>query len=169
MKRIIKNKKLLFRLIRMDFKQIKTASFGFLGGLITIYLLSSITTLSNHPLIMAPFGASCVLVFAAHNSPLAQPKNVILGHLSASFVGIAFKILLGNSTLSLAITVGFVIWLMTIVNIKHPPAGADPIIIFKENVSWDFLLMPVLLGSIIIVALGYAINNLDKRRCYPHR
>lgn len=166
-KKIKRNTKLTKRLIRMDFREVKTSLFGFIGGFLTILALGILTDIINYPLIMAPFGASCLLVFVAHKSPLAQPKNVILGHLLSSAIGLIMKNVLSTGVVSLALTVGVVIFLMTLLNIKHPPAGADPIVIFKENLSWDFLITPVLSGSIIVVLFAIMINNMDKTRKYP--
>jgi len=114
-------------------------------------------------LLMAPFGATAVLVFGLPDSPLAQTKNVILGHLLAATIGIIFSQYLGVSPLSLGIATGLAITCMLLSNTTHPPAGANPMLIMLANEDWTFLVTPVLFGSLIIVLLGLVHKHLRKR------
>ena len=113
-------------------------------------------------LIMAPFGASAVLVFGVPDSPLAQPKNVILGHLLTAFVGIVFTQYIGVNPLTMAVATGLGITGMLATNTTHPPAGANPMLIMMAGQGWSFLITPVLLGSVAIVAVGMAYRKLRK-------
>ena len=113
-------------------------------------------------LLMAPFGASAVLVFGVPDSPLAQPKNVILGHLLTAFVGIVFTQYIGVNPATLAIATGVGITGMLVTKTTHPPAGANPILIMLAGQSWSFLVTPVLIGSITIVAVGMVHKRLRK-------
>ena len=113
-------------------------------------------------LIMAPFGASAVLVFGVPDSPLAQPKNVILGHLLTAFVGIVFTQYVGVNPLTMAIATGLGITGMLTTNTTHPPAGANPMLIMMAGQGWSFLFTPVLIGSVAIVAVGMAFRRLRK-------
>ena len=78
---------------------------------------------------MAPFGASCVILYAVSQSPLAQPRNVIFGHFISALVGLIFLKILGAGMLSIAFAVGVAIALMQYFQCVHPPAGANPLVI----------------------------------------
>jgi CBS-domain-containing membrane protein len=140
---------------------------GFAGGFLTILLLSFMHSIADTALFMPPFGASCVLTFAAWEAPLAQPRNVIGGHFIASVVGIVVSRLLGNQPVSLAIAVGLAIALMVLTKTIHPPAGATPLAIILGNSGVEFLLFPVLTGSLILVAMSVLFNRLVFKRDYP--
>jgi CBS-domain-containing membrane protein len=144
-----------------------TAALSGLGGFIAIYLLALLTADFHTLLLIAPFGASCVLVFALPQSPLAQPRNVIGGHLISTTVGLAAFVLLGSQPLSFGIAVGVAIAAMELTGTLHPPAGADPIVVLLAKASWPFLLSPVLVGAIAIVILGFIYHRAISRRSYP--
>lgn len=103
---------------------------------------------------MAPFGATTVLVFGVPESPLAQPRNVILGHLLTALIGVCFTEFVGVTPFSLAAATGFAVSAMLLTKTTHPPAGANPLLIMLTGQSWGFLLAPVLLGAVIIVLVG---------------
>ncbi len=104
--------------------------------------------------LMAPFGATTVLVFGIPNSPLAQPKNVIFGHLITSIIGLTFVQFLGVEYLSLALATGLGVFAMLATKTTHPPAGANPILIMLAQPGWTFLINPVIAGAVVIVAVG---------------
>lgn len=112
--------------------------------------------------LMAPFGASTVLVFALPNSPLAQPKNVIFGHLLTAAVGLFFVQFVGVYPWSLALATGVSVTLMLLTNTTHPPAGANPILVMLLNPGWGFLVTPVFIGAVVIAAIGYVYNKQYK-------
>lgn len=141
---------------------------GFIGGTLGILLLILLTKWSGTLWIMAPFGATCVLVFSLPNSPLAQPRNVIGGHLISSLIGLLFINLMGDSALSVSLAVGASIALMQLLRVVHPPAGADPIVIILSAIyGYDFLLTPVLIGSVSLVILALVINNMGSNSRWP--
>lgn len=140
-----------------------------LGGFVTIYLLARISASFDIVLLVAPFGASCVLVFALPQSPLAQPRNVIGGHLISAFVGLAVLSLFGVSPATFALAVGLAIFAMQLTGTLHPPAGADPIVVMIAGAGWSFLLTPFLVGTIAIVMVAYVYHRFVSKRSYPHR
>jgi CBS-domain-containing membrane protein len=105
-------------------------------------------------LLMAPFGATTVLVFGVPDSPLAQPKNVIFGHLLTAFVGVFFVQFIGVTPVTLALATGLAVSAMLVTKTTHPPAGANPLLIMLSGQSWTFLISPVLIGAIVIVLFG---------------
>ncbi|MCE0493891.1 HPP family protein [Vibrio salinus] len=143
---------------------------GFIGGSAGIFLLSVLGQYSGVPWLMAPFGATCVILFAAPTSPLAQPRNVIGGHLITAFVGIAALYGAGDSLVVMSLAVGGAIVLMQFCRAVHPPAGANPIVIIlagKSVVGFSFLITPVLAGSVALVVVAAVVNNYGVKQGWP--
>jgi CBS-domain-containing membrane protein len=135
-----------------------------LGASVAIGLLSCMeTTFENVALLMAPFGATAVLIFGVPESPLAQPKNVILGHLITAFIGVFFVQFIEVSSLSLAIATGIGVSAMLLTKTTHPPAGANPLLIMLSGQSWSFLVTPVLIGAVAMVLIGKTMQELQKK------
>lgn len=125
------------------------------GAALAIGLLSfAESSLTEVALLMAPFGASVVLVFGLPDSPLAKAKNVILGHLVTAAIGVFFVQFFTVSPLTLALATGIGVSVMLLTKTTHPPAGANPILIMLTGQSWSFIVSPVLIGAIVIVIAG---------------
>ncbi|EXA59198.1 HPP family protein [Acinetobacter baumannii 348935] len=141
------------------------------GGTVSILLLLKLTKLTGNLYIMAPFGATCVLLYAVAQSPLAQPRNVIFGHFISAFIGLFFLKVFPDSILVVALSVGCAIALMQVFKCLYPPAGANPLVIFltADTISygWSFLVFPVLLGAIALVLIASAVNNIGSRTKWP--
>ncbi|MEW6997430.1 HPP family protein [Colwelliaceae bacterium BS250] len=138
------------------------ALFAGFGASVAIGVLSYLDTdITSVALLMAPFGATTVLVFGVPESPLAQPKNVIFGHLITAFIGVFFVEYIGVTSLSLAIATGLAVSAMLLTKTTHPPAGANPLLIMLTGQSWGFLLTPVLFGAIVIVLVGKSMKKLQ--------
>jgi len=99
------------------------------GGFLAILALASARAGLGANVLIAPFGASCVLVFAIPQSPLAQPRNVIGGHMISTAAGLLVFYLLGQTPLAFALGVGLAVTAMLLTGTVHPPAGADPIVV----------------------------------------
>ena len=141
--------------------------FAFIGSFIAIGIIGYCTKTYDNLLIMGSFGASCVLLFGFPKSPFSQPRNVILGHFISSLTGLFFLYIVGNDYISMALALATAISLMIATRTLHPPAGSNPIIIFLLVASWDYLIFPTLIGSIILVIVSLFYNNLHKNRSYP--
>ncbi|PKH87506.1 HPP family protein [Colwellia sp. Bg11-28] len=134
------------------------------GAFLAIGLLSYMeASLGDVALLMAPFGATAVLVFGVPDSPLAQPKNVILGHFITAFIGVVFVQYVGVTPLTLALATGLGVTAMLASKTTHPPAGANPILIMLSAQGWGFLITPVLIGAVIIVLVGKALRMLQNK------
>lgn len=133
--------------------------FPLFGGFSAIWILSTLTT-DAFSMLMAPFGATCVIVFVLPDSPLAQPRNVIGGHAVSTAVGLAIAAAGGSGDWAVALGVGLAIGLMLISRTLHPPAGADPIVVLSGQYGWGFLLAPVLLGAVCLVGVAYIYHKL---------
>lgn len=145
-------------------------SKGLIGGSLGILCLCLLGQYSGVPWLMAPFGATCVILFAAPTSPLAQPRNVIGGHFIAASVGLAALYALGNSYIVMSFAVGVTIIAMQFLRAVHPPAGANPIVIMlagKSVVGLTFLFTPVFVGSVLLVLIASFVNNYGVKNGWP--
>lgn len=143
---------------------------AFVGGALGIGLLAFLASAYGAPLLMAPFGATCVLLFAIPDSPLAQPRNVIGGHVVATAIGLAAVHTLPSiSPVEMGIVVGLAIAAMQLTRSVHPPAGADPLVVMAlgPTVPWSFLVMPALAGALILVLIALVVNNLEPDARWP--
>jgi CBS-domain-containing membrane protein len=132
---------------------------GFLGGTAAIALVGMLAKLTGLPLVIAPFGASSVLLFAAPDSAFAQPRSLVLGHLIASAIGLAVFWLAGSGIWPMALATGLAIAAMQLTRTVHPPAGADPLVIMLAGTgSASFLLFPVLAGVLCLLAVAQAVH-----------
>ena len=138
-----------------------------IGGFFCIGFLSYLnTTIEGSIWLIPPFGASMVLVMAAHESPLAQPKNVILGHILAALSGVLIYTLLGQSFFAIGAGVALAIFIMIITNTTHPPAGANPIIVILGGKGLSFVFLPVAVGATIVVLFAIIYSKILGRN-YP--
>lgn len=141
-----------------------------LGAMLCITALSSLGGDDNSTLwLMAPFGATMVILFGLPESPLAQPRNIIVGHLLTTAIGLSVAALAGVSPWSMGLAVGLAVGLMLATNTTHPPAGANPLVVMLAGEHWDFLLMPVATGAVLIVAFGAIYHRLISGQHYPKK
>jgi len=109
--------------------------------------------------LMFSFGSTALILFVFHDSEFAKAKNVFFGHLISIIVGISFNHYLGISFVSLGLSVGLCVTLMMYLKIVHPPAAANPLIALFADVSYDFILFPVVTGSVALIFLAFLINK----------
>tara|TARA_A100000164_G_C21741433_1_gene692499 strand:+ start:231 stop:695 length:465 start_codon:yes stop_codon:yes gene_type:complete len=142
---------------------------GFFSTL-TILILTILTYKTEFGIfLIASFGSSMVLLYGYPESPFAQPKNIFFGHLLTALVGIIFLNFLPLPLyLVIPLAVGFGVGLMIFFNVTHPPAGGNPIIVIIGSVSLDYLLNPIITGSIIVIIFGIIINRFILKKSYPN-
>ena len=143
-----------------------------LAGLFSTVTIGALTLLTYKTelgiFLIASFGSSMVLLFGYPESPFAQPKNIFFGHLLTSMVGIIFLYLVPLPIfLLIPLAVGFGVALMILLDVTHPPAGGNPIIVIMGSVSLDYLVNPIIIGSLIILAFGVILNRLILKKKYP--
>ncbi|NIY82473.1 HPP family protein [Vibrio hepatarius] len=144
--------------------QLNVSVIAGIGAALAIGLLSFLeVSMSEVALVMAPFGATTVLVFGVPDSPLAQPKNVIFGHLLTAIIGVAFTQYVGVTPLTLALATGLGVSVMLLTKTTHPPAGANPMLIMLAGQGWSFIFTPVLIGSVLIVLVGKSMHRVQKQ------
>lgn len=138
-----------------------------LGAALAILVVSEFTRLGSAPLLMAPLGASCFLAFAVPGSPLAQPRNIVLGHGISTAVGFAVLYFIGSGGWAMAVAVGLAVFLMLVTRTGHPPAGADPLVVLMLQPGLEFLVFPALAGAVVVAAVAVVFNNLRSGIRYP--
>ena len=147
---------------------------SFLAGLFSIVTIGILTLLTYKTeygiFLIASFGSSMVLLYGYPESPFAQPKNVFFGHVLTAAVGMFFLYFIPLPLfLIIPLAVGFGVGLMILFNVTHPPAGGNPIIVIMGSVSLDYILTPVISGSIIIIIFAIIINKLILKKNYPSK
>ena len=119
--------------------------------------------------LMFSFGATVFIVFVLYNLETAQPKNIFFGHLVSVLVGIIFNETIGFSFYSLGLSVGLAVALMVYLKVMHPPAASNPLVVLFTDVSFDFILFPVISGTIVIILMSVFINKIILKRSYPKK
>jgi CBS domain-containing membrane protein len=151
--------------------------FGCLGAVIGIGLTGLVCTLvfgrdPHLPYIVAPVGASAVLLFAVPASPLAQPWSIIGGNTLSALAGILVCQYVHEPLLAIGLAVGLAIAVMSLTRCLHPPGGAAALtaVIGGPAVAaagFGFALVPVCLNSCLLVGLGWVFHRFS-RHTYPH-
>ncbi|MDB3931549.1 HPP family protein [Candidatus Pelagibacter sp.] len=147
---------------------IKAIIAGFFSA-VTIGVLTVLTYKTTLGLfIAASFGSSMVLLFGFPESPFAQPKNVFFGHLVTALVGVFFVNFIPLPIyISIAGAVGIGIFLMIILDVVHPPAGGNPIMVIIGSASFEYLINPIIFGCILILLIAIIVNKFLLKKNYP--
>lgn len=146
---------------------------AFLGILSVAWIDQALFAGTDLTLLVGSAGASAVLVFGAPRSPLAQPRNLLGGHLLSAMLGVAsFQLLGAWPWLAAAFAVATAIALMHATRTLHPPGGATALIavIGSEQIhamGWWYVLVPAALGPLILLLVALVVNNLPASRRYP--
>ena len=153
----------------MNKDNIIKSSLAALCSFITIGVLTILTYKTELGIfLIASFGSSMVVLYGYPESPFAQPKNIFFGHLLTSLVGmICLYTLPLPSFILIPFAVGLGVGFMILFNVTHPPAGGNPVIIILGSVSYDYLLSPIITGTIIILLFGVIINKYILKKNYP--
>ena len=144
----------------------KVGALAALFGLTAIALIAGLAQISQMPLILGSFGASCVIL-GYPDSPFAQPRNIIGGHLIATIVGLLCLSLFGPHWWSMALAVAVSIGLMHGLGLVHPPAGSNPVIVMLTQPGWGFILFPTLTGAVLLVLVALLYHNAEPGKSYP--
>lgn len=169
-----KTKYILYKETLVDFQEHFWAFTGaFIGMGIIAYLQYSAFPKEDFVFLIGSFGASCVLVYGVIQSPLAQPRNLIGGHVISAIVGVTMaKIFPDTIWLASALAVAGAIVLMQITKTLHPPGGATALIAVTGSpailkLGYWYVLTPVLSGAMILLLVALIFNNITSNRQYP--
>ncbi len=171
-----KTRYVLYKETLIDFREHFWAFLGSFVGLgIVSFLHFEILSKYDLTLIIGSFGASCVLIYGAINSPLAQPKNLFLGHLISACIGVTIYKLIGTYIwIAAPLAVSLSIIFMQMAKALHPPGGATALIAVTGGSSitklgYMYVISPVLTGVIILFLVALLFNNIPHKRQYPHK
>lgn len=166
----------LYRETMVDAREHLLAFFGGFSGIACIGLLSrQLIGASDTLFLIGSFGASAVLVYGIINSPLAQPRNLIGGHLVSAVIGVTVcKFCPGEAWFQSALAVSLAIVVMQITKTLHPPGGATALIATigsakVKDLGYYYVLSPVLSGVLILLIVALIVNNISGYRRYPLR
>ena len=146
---------------------------GFLGIAAVAWVNHLLFAGTDLSLMIGSFGASAVLVYGAVRSPLAQPRNLVGGHVVSALVGVAaWKLLHHDPWLAQAVAVATAIALMHATRTLHPPGGATALIavIGSDSIhqlGFLYVLMPATLGPVLLLVVALVVNNIPSTRRYP--
>lgn len=158
----------------VDYKEHFWAFLGSFIGLGTIaFLQYKAFPEQDLVFLIGSFGASCVLVYGVIQSPLAQPRNLIGGHVVSAIIGVTIQKLVPDILwLSAPLAVSFSIVFMQITKTLHPPGGATALIAVTGSpeikaLGYSYVVSPVLSGAVILLIVALFFNNLTDKRQYP--
>ncbi|MEM7057636.1 MAG: HPP family protein [Pseudomonadota bacterium] len=151
---------------RLPKPKARTIVLAGVGGMIAIAALLFTGNALQVAMVMAPFGASCVLIFGLPAAPLSQPANVLGGHVVAAIAGMLVLTLFSDFWWYPALGVGLATSSMIALRVTHPPAGANPLVVYAIEPTWSFLVFPTFCGALLLVVLGVAYHRLT-RTAYP--
>tara|TARA_B100000282_G_scaffold63874_1_gene42886 strand:- start:139 stop:606 length:468 start_codon:yes stop_codon:yes gene_type:complete len=155
----------------MKLFEIKKAIFAGIFSVITISALTLLTYKTELGIfLVASFGSTMVLLYGYPESPFAQPKNIFFGHFLTSIVGIIFVNFIPLPIyIIIPLAVGLGVSLMIVTGVTHPPAGGNPIIVIIGSASFDYILSPIIIGSIIVLVFGVILNRFILKKEYPKK
>ncbi len=153
--------------------KISKNSEAIISGIAAAFVISVLAFLSLETSLgiwlMFSFGATVFLVFVLYDLETAQPKNIFFGHLISILVGVIINEIFGYSFFTLGISVGLAVVLMVYFKVMHPPAASNPIVALSMDLSFDFILFPVITGSLAIILMSIFINKIILKRKYPKK
>ena len=146
---------------------------AFLGISAVAFMNYNLLAQTDLIMIIGSFGASAVLIYGAIKSPLAQPRNLIGGHIISAIIGVAFYRLFGaHMWLASSMSVATAIAVMHATKTLHPPGGATALIavIGSQKIhalGYLYALVPAGLGAFVMLVVALLVNNIPKTRRYP--
>lgn len=169
-----KTKYILYKETLIDFREHFWSFIGsFFGIGIIAYLQSQKLPISDVVYLIGSFGASSVLIYGVIESPLAQPRNLIGGHVVSAIIGVTVQQFVPDIIwLTAPIAVSLSIVFMQITKTLHPPGGATALIAVTgsdaiKNLGYWYVISPVLIGTLILLFVAIIFNNITSKRKYP--
>jgi len=150
------------------------ASIGAVVGILVTGLVGGLALGhgSELPMLIAPMGASAVLLFAVPASPLAQPWSILGGNTISALIGVSCALLIADPVVAAALAIGLAIAAMMALKCLHPPSGAVALTAVLGGpaitaAGYGFVIWPVAINSLLLLAVALVFNNLTGKR-YPH-
>jgi CBS-domain-containing membrane protein len=146
---------------------------AFVGIMTLAWVQGLFFTGTDLTLMIGSFGASAVLVYGAVRSPLAQPRNLVGGHLISALIGVtAWKLLEHSPDLAASVAVATAIAAMHLTRTLHPPGGATALIAVIgsdriHDLGYVYVVVPATLGPLLLLLVAVLVNNIPASRRYP--
>jgi CBS-domain-containing membrane protein len=146
---------------------------AFLGIMTLAWTQGLVFKGSDLTLMIGSFGASAVLVYGAVRSPLAQPRNLVGGHVVSALIGVtAWKLLEHTPELAASVAVATAIAAMHLTRTLHPPGGATALIAVIgsdqiHGLGYAYVIFPATVGPILLLLIALLVNNIPSSRRYP--
>ena len=170
-----KTKYIVYKETLVDFREI---FWSFVGSFVGIGLIAYLQSLkfetSDLVFLIGSFGASSVLVYGVIQSPMAQPRNLIGGHVISAFVGVTvYKLAPDIIWITAPLAVSLSIVAMQMTKTMHPPGGATALIAVNgstavKSLGYEYVIFPVFVGVLILFLVALFFNNLTSKRHYPN-
>jgi len=143
------------------FNHIIDSTIAGLGALIGLSFIGLVAEEVGYMMIIAPFGATAVILFSIPDSHFARPINVFSGYLISTLVGLIVLIYSSGNWLPVAAGLGAIIMIMHLFNVIHPPAGANYFIVIEGQLTM-YSIEPILIGLVSLVVIGIAVKKMRK-------
>ena len=147
---------------------------GAFMGIMTVAWVESLFLVGTDlTLMIGSLGASAVLVYGAARSPLAQPRNLVGGHVVSALIGVtAWQLFQHNPDLAAAVAVATAIAAMHLTRTLHPPGGATALIAVVgsdqiHGLGYVYVLIPATVGPLLLLLIALLVNNIPESRRYP--
>ena len=150
-------------------ERVRIAVITAVGGGIGIGIMGALASLAHMPVMVVPFATSIVLVMGAPDSPQAQPRNIVGGHILSGLAGLLVLAAFGSSLWVAALGVALAILAMQLAKCFHPPAGISPVLIVTGHFAVSYLIVPVLAGALILTFYAWLYHRLTSAKPWPER
>ena len=168
------SKYIIYKETLVDYKELFWSFIGALFGIgIIAFIQSSTLPETDTIFLIGSFGASSVLVFGAIQSPMAQPRNLIGGHIISAFIGVTiFKLFPEIIWVTAPLAVATSIVIMQLTKTLHPPGGATALIAVVgsekiKSLGYFYVISPVTTGALLLLITALIFNNITNYRTYP--
>ncbi|MDD5160541.1 MAG: HPP family protein [Sulfuricurvum sp.] len=145
-----------------DFTHVIEGTLTGVGAFLGLSFIGLIAQSVHQMLIIAPFGATAVLLFSAPESQFSKPWNVLASYSLSTIIGFLILHYSNGEWLAIGGGFGIVIMLMHAFKAIHPPAGANFLIVTQGHISL-YLLSPLLLGLITLIIIGIGLHKIRKK------
>lgn len=147
---------------KTNFFHVSESFIAGVGAFIGLSLIGLIAQKADTMMIIAPFGATAVLLFSAPHSPFSKPLNIFGGYLISAIIGVLVLVYTDGGWFCVGTGLGLTIMLMHFAKVIHPPAGANFLIVTQGHLSF-YLLAPLFVGLICLIIVAIGIEKIKKR------
>lgn len=143
--------------------------FSAVGGAAGIAAMILLAHLADEPIMLVPFATSIALVMGAPDSPQAQPRNIIVGHVVSVLLAMLLTRSFGGGEWIAVLGVGTAIFAMHNLKAFHPPAAINPLVVSTGHLPLSFIFLPVGVGAILLVIFAWCFHGLTRPGTWPAR